>query len=366
MKLLPARVCLPVIVIPEEPPSFNAAVTGAGYDTMVMKLVLLGLTRIDPAGNVYPVLAAELPTQANGDVTVDEQAGAMQVTWHMRPDVVWSDGQPVTAADVLFTWDALKDPHKGIYVKGSDVVDHLEKVDDHTVTVFYSAIYPDYLTQLGGDTLAIWPKYDPNAAKALLELAGWIDSNNDGVRECHGCQNAAEGAPMEMEFLTYSEAGEALHLTQQVVAESLGQIGFKLNQSTIEGSVMWADSGSGGVEQTGNFDMDLWDYGYSGRDPVEFIRSLYAAGAAEPDQGWNVGRWINPDFDALLAQAYTLDETKRQAALCHMAKLLDDQVPEVLLVTTINADGYSPRLQGIQATDNDVGTWNVADWRVTQ
>src|ERR1051326_5953645 len=50
------------IVIPEDPPSFNAVIAYTGYDAMVMKMVLLGMTRIDPDGNVYPELAAELPS----------------------------------------------------------------------------------------------------------------------------------------------------------------------------------------------------------------------------------------------------------------------------------------------------------------
>ena len=44
------------IVIPEDPPSFNAVIAYTGYDAMVMKLVLLGLTRIDSDGNIYPEL----------------------------------------------------------------------------------------------------------------------------------------------------------------------------------------------------------------------------------------------------------------------------------------------------------------------
>ena len=46
-----------------------------GYDALVMKLVLLGLADIDPDGNIFPELAAELPTQENGDVVLDEEAG---------------------------------------------------------------------------------------------------------------------------------------------------------------------------------------------------------------------------------------------------------------------------------------------------
>jgi len=50
------------IVIAEDPPSFNATLTDTGYDAMVMELVMLGLSDIDPNGEIFPELAAELPT----------------------------------------------------------------------------------------------------------------------------------------------------------------------------------------------------------------------------------------------------------------------------------------------------------------
>src|SRR5262245_13168244 len=61
------------IVIPEDPPSFNPMVADTGYDALVMELVLLGLTDIDPNGNIFPELATELPTIENGGVTLDEE-----------------------------------------------------------------------------------------------------------------------------------------------------------------------------------------------------------------------------------------------------------------------------------------------------
>ena len=57
-----------VIVIPEDPPSFNPAIADSGYDYLVMELVMLGLADMDPEGNVFPELAAELPTLENGGV----------------------------------------------------------------------------------------------------------------------------------------------------------------------------------------------------------------------------------------------------------------------------------------------------------
>ena len=42
-------------------------------------------------------------------------------------------------------------------------------------------------------------------------------------------------------------------------AEEMGQIGIKLNLTVVQGSVLWAASTDGGIEQSGNFDMDIWD-----------------------------------------------------------------------------------------------------------
>jgi len=147
------------ILIPEDPPSFNAVVGDTGYDALVMNLVMLGLTGVDPEGNVYTELAAELPTVENGDVVVDEETQSMDVAWKLRQDVQWADGTPVTAGDVVFTWEAIMNPETGIWVRGSEYVDSIEKIDDQTVVFHYNTLYPGYQIQLGGEQLAVWPAH---------------------------------------------------------------------------------------------------------------------------------------------------------------------------------------------------------------
>jgi peptide/nickel transport system substrate-binding protein len=211
------------------------------------------------------------------------------------------------------------------------------------------------------------PKFDIEGAKAMLEAAGWTDTDGDGVRECHGCATGApDGYKMEMDFITYAEYGEALNLTQQFIAEELKQIGIATNLSVVEGSVLWAASTDGGIEQSGNFDMDIYDDGYAGNDPTDYLWSYYYSAAAVPDAGYNYGDWINPDFDALLDEAYTLDESYRKDLFCQMGNILEDQLPEALLFTTINADTHSARLLGVQSTTNDVVSWNAADWTLAK
>lgn len=527
------------IAIPEDPPSFNAVVGDTGYDGLVMNLVMLGLTGVKPDGEIYPEIAAEIPTLDNGGVVLNEEAWTMDVTWKLRQDIQWADGTPVTANDVVFTWEAIANPETGIWVRGSDYVDSVEKIDDYTVVFHYNTVYPGYQIQLGGEQLVVWPAhycdpeqgftawdcahqplsngpyllkewivgdhlsfernlnyfeadkpsidevlvriipdesvrkqmmiqgevdllmwatepvvndlkdvpnieissspynrwvmrlfpnqaakgttdsqtsphpilsdvrirqairqavdvdtivneifygygkpvwtemyrvpyvcevprpvYDPEAAGKLLEEAGWVDTNGDGIRECSGCTTAEEGTPMVISFYTYSDYGEPLLLTHQYIADNLKKIGIDAQLTVYEGNVMWAEQSAGGIEQNGDFDLDLWDDGYSGVDPTDFLWELYAADAAVPGSGWNIVRWQNEEFNTLLDEAYTLDEDRRKEIFCEMAKILDEEAPVILMFSTINADAHSSRLGGIESNINDLVSWNAADWQI--
>ena len=206
------------------------------------------------------------------------------------------------------------------------------------------------------------PEFNLEKAAALLDEAGWKDTDGDGVRECRGCATAEEGYVMEMEFITYSEYGEPLELTQQFISEQLGKLGIKLNLKVVEGSILWAASTDGGIEQNGNFDMDIWDDGYSGVDPTDYLYSYYSIDSAVPDYGYNFMRWSNDNFETLLGNVYTLDEEQRKKDFCEMAAILEAELPQLQLFTAVNADAHSARLQNVQTSTNDLVTWNAADW----
>ena len=157
-----------------------------------------------------------------------------------------------------------------------------------------------------------------------------------------------------------------MELAQQLMAENLGEVGFDLDLEKIQGTIMWDTYDAGGLEQTGDFDLNMWDDGYPGTDPSDHLWYMYYSEAAEPDWGWNVGRWINEDADYYIDESFWLEEEYRQEVFCELAKILDEEVPQILLFTAIDADAYSTRLKGVQATINDIMTWNVADWKVVE
>jgi ABC-type transport system substrate-binding protein len=60
-----------------------------------------GLTVYDQDGNLQPRIATKVPSLADGDWKVNPD-GSMQVTWKLRPDVLWHDGAPLVADDFVF------------------------------------------------------------------------------------------------------------------------------------------------------------------------------------------------------------------------------------------------------------------------
>ena len=82
--------------------------------------------------------------------------------------------------------------------------------------------------------------------------------------------------------------------------------------------------------------------------------------------GWNVERWSNEEFDALLDETYTTDEEYRKELFCQMAEILDEELPCIPLFVSVEAAGYNPRILGVVDNANDMITWNIADWKVVE
>ena len=61
---------------------------------------------MNPEAEFIPILVAEIPSLENGGRAPD---GTWTI-WRLKQGVVWHDGTPFTADDVLFTWEYATDP----------------------------------------------------------------------------------------------------------------------------------------------------------------------------------------------------------------------------------------------------------------
>jgi peptide/nickel transport system substrate-binding protein len=101
-------------------------------------LVLESLLKYDPAGNLIPTLAQEVPTVENGGVAED----LTSITYKLVPGVLWSDGTPLTADDFVFTWQYCATPETGCTSGNFAAVSAVEAVDAETVKITFPAPQP--------------------------------------------------------------------------------------------------------------------------------------------------------------------------------------------------------------------------------
>lgn len=87
-----------------------------------------------PDNSIQPILLAETPTVENGALAED----LSEVTLTLREGLVWSDGEPVTADDIRFTWQWILEPGNGsTSYEQWNLIEDIEVVDDlHARVVF--------------------------------------------------------------------------------------------------------------------------------------------------------------------------------------------------------------------------------------
>jgi len=97
----------------------------------------------------------EFPTLENGGATLTDDI--LTVTFRFKPEIKWSDGEPFTVDDILFTRDVLLDPASGAMSPGIYEQMTFEKIDDNTLKVTYpkGTMSPTYfLPDFGGPNAA--------------------------------------------------------------------------------------------------------------------------------------------------------------------------------------------------------------------
>ena len=118
----------------QAPTILNPYLSRGTKDAEAASLVIEPLAEYTPDGEIVPVLATRVPTIENGGFSADRTS----ITWTIREDALWSDGTPVTASDVVFTWRYCTAPGGGCARSRSfENVASVEVVDERTVTITF-------------------------------------------------------------------------------------------------------------------------------------------------------------------------------------------------------------------------------------
>ena len=104
------------------------AIEAPEYELFAMQYDLLfNFSKEDMSA--VPGLATEIPTKENGGLSEDG------LTWtiKIRDDAVWSDGEPLTAKDIAFTYNLVLDQNWSNFTNYLPFTDSIEATDDTTL-----------------------------------------------------------------------------------------------------------------------------------------------------------------------------------------------------------------------------------------
>jgi peptide/nickel transport system substrate-binding protein len=114
--------------------TFSLIPIGSGPNLEMMDALYLPLFSGDAQGVIHAAAATEVPTIGNGGVSAD----ATTWTFHLRPGLVWSDGQPYDARDVDFTWRLWSNPQFEVgTMPGLNLISSASVSADHLSITFH-------------------------------------------------------------------------------------------------------------------------------------------------------------------------------------------------------------------------------------
>lgn len=169
-----------------EPTTLDPQIVAFDVDLSIVKQLFRGLFVYDgPELDIVPAAATEIPSVDNGGISED----GLTYTIHLRDDITWSDGTPLTAKDFEYALRRLFDPEAGATgyyfsfytsIAGAEAAAAAEgpldavgvtAVDDTTLEIKLSQELPTLIT-----LLAMWPAYP--VRQDIIEENGeaWIEA----------------------------------------------------------------------------------------------------------------------------------------------------------------------------------------------
>ena len=200
---------------------------------------------------------------------------------------------------------------------------------------------------------------DMEGAKALLDEAGWKDSDGDGIRDKDG---------KKLHILYQTTVNPIRQDFQALIKDWWTELGVEVELKAIDPGVFFGgDPGSPDTFQKFYADVEMYANNSDSPDPEVYLGQYQCKNAPTPESQWqgeNINRFCDPAYDALIAElSGTTDVAKRQ----EIAKKLNDMVTKdsmivVPLVHRGTLSAHSNTLGGVVMNAWDTELWNIADW----
>jgi peptide/nickel transport system substrate-binding protein len=161
--------------------------------------------------------------------------------------------------------------------------------------------------------------YDLEGAKKLLDEAGWIDTDGNGIRD-----KVIDGRKVQFEFgLNYMTTTIDWKDMSQMVAESMWKAGIKVNLNPLDFAVHYDNA------KNHRFDMMLGSWAGSSV-PEDFTQIWHTSSWVSRGSNWP--GFGNAESDALVDSIkYTIDPVKRHPMVKRLQEIIYEEQPYIFM-----------------------------------
>ena len=166
------------LVWTQEFESLNPLYSNMWFSIVTQQIWLSWAWEFDQANTAFPKLVTEIPSVENGGITDDGRV----LTLHLRDDLVWSDGTPLTADDFIFTAEMAINPANT--VASTYPYDNIETIispDPQTLVITFYEPFAPWLATLWHGVLPA------HILRPIYEAEGTIDNAEWNLNPTVGC-----------------------------------------------------------------------------------------------------------------------------------------------------------------------------------
>ena len=173
----PAERKVATFIWTQEFDSLNPMYTNMWFSAITQQIWNCDAWDWDDQANPHPVLVTEIPSFENGSISED----GTTLTFKLRDDIVWSDGEAITSADFLFTYEMYTNPANTVAsTYPYDLITNIEAPDARTVVVTFAEPFVPWASTLFQEMLPkhiLQPVFD---ADGSLDGAEWNEAPTVG------------------------------------------------------------------------------------------------------------------------------------------------------------------------------------------
>lgn len=195
-------------------------------------------------------------------------------------------------------------------------------------------------------------------ANAILDEAGWVDSDGDGIRDKDG---------VKLSILYQTSTNAVRQDTQALVKQWWSEIGVETELKNIDAAVFFGgDQSSPDTFQKFYADIEMYTNLFNGTDAETYMGNWSCSEIPSPDNNWlgsNMPRYCNAEYDALLASLATTAGTEARGEI--VKQLNDFLMAEGAMIPLIDRGSviaHGNSLGGVKLNVWDSHLWNIADW----